>query len=363
MSDAKPPEPTVKRDLYNQFRHEMNLVLRENDESNGQSQRSLLNELFKLERQFKTLLLLNEHGFQTYRRFIEFILGDKSEGGKGNKLSIRPYFRERQDTFSNKVFPILDDFAEAQEKKKTGEKESKRLHRFRINYLFVQWVLSKDHEEVSRYRGPNKRKLSLLHDKMVEIRHLLCENNLPLALNRTALFFSKIPPSHAQYMDLVQDASKGLLEAIDNFVPPYKTVFRSVAIGRIGLNMYDDASSTLVKLPPKDKRILYRARKAKQKNVDISNEDLQSFVAESFGGTTSSEIEMIEAAANQVVSIDAKDEYSRPMSETIADPASMEDHVERKEVGSQLLIQLNKLRVIEKKVLLMKTGEIYGIFE
>jgi DNA-directed RNA polymerase specialized sigma subunit len=357
------PEEHIKRDLYNQFRHEMNLVLRENDESNGQSQKVLLNELFKLEREFKKLMLMNEHGAITYKKFIEFILGDKSEGGKGNKLSIRPYFRERQDTFSNKVFPILDRFAEAQEAKKPVDKEAKSMHHFRINYLFVRWVLDKSPAGTLNYRGPNKRKMKILHDKIVHIRHLLCENNLPLALNRTALFFSKIPPSHAQYMDLVQDSAKGLLEAIDNFVPPYKTVFRSVAIGRIGLNMSEDVGASLVKLPPKDKRILYRVRKAKQKNVDISDKDLQAFVGESFKGTTSAEIEMIEAASNQVVSIDAKDEHSRPMSETIADPTSIEDHVERTEVANQLLVQLNKLKVIEKKVLLMKTGEIYGIFE
>ena len=85
----------------------MNSLLQENDVLNGYSQRDLMNQLFKHERDFKNTLLLNDHGPLIYQQFMEFILGDKVDGGKENKLSIRPYFRERQDTFSNKVFPIL----------------------------------------------------------------------------------------------------------------------------------------------------------------------------------------------------------------------------------------------------------------
>jgi DNA-directed RNA polymerase specialized sigma subunit len=349
---------TNKRDPnYSQFISEMNYVLRENDVANGMSQRDLLNELFKIEREFKVVLLSNGHGPVIYEKFMQFILGQKSEGGKENKLSIRPYFRERQDTFSNKVFPILK------------EKKPKKLHRFRINYLFMKWTM--DH-----YTGPSKRKLNTLIEKAIVIRKTLCENNLPLACNRVALFRKSSPLAHLQYMDLVQDASKGLIEAIDKFVPPYRTVFRTTAIGRMTLNMSEDLTATLVKLPPKDRRILYRARKAKRDNADISGKDMQSFVNESFPQATAGEIEMIEAAANQTVSMSdlaqdgqgqAKSQhggsYSMTGGEQLADPRDTEEDIQNAEIGNKLLVQLGRLKIVEKKVLLMKSGEIYGVLK
>jgi DNA-directed RNA polymerase specialized sigma subunit len=347
MSDTDQRDPN-----YSQFISEMNSMLQENDVVNGLSQRDLMNALFKYERDFKNTLLMNEHGAIVYQKFMEFILGDKADGGKENKLSIRPYFRERQDTFSTKVFPILK------------AKNARKLHRFRINYLFMKWAMDV-------YRGPNKRKLTSLLEKVIETRRLLCENNLPLACNRVALFKKKTPQSHLQYMDLVQDASKGLIEAIDKFVPPYKTVFRTTAIGRMTLNMSEDLSSTLVKLPPKDKRILYRARKAKMNNNDISGEDLQSFVNESFSEATAGDIEMIEAAANQTVSMSTRVNSSQGNSDasasTIGDmlPSEVdtESEIADTEIENKLLVAMGKLDLIEKKVLLMKSGEIYGVLK
>jgi DNA-directed RNA polymerase specialized sigma subunit len=329
--------------LFRKFVNEMDLLLKEEENAQSKSQRHLLNDLFKLESDFKKNLLSSRSGELVYEKFMEFILGDKADGGKENKLSIRPYFRERQNTFSNKVFPILK------------AKSAKRLHRFRINYLFAKWALD-------NYKGPNKKKLDKIYVSILNTRKLLCENNLPLAINRAKLFWSKTPESHLEYMDLIQDSSRGLLEAIDKFVPPYKTVFRSVAIGRMGLNMSEDYSATLVKLPPKDKRILYRARKAKIRNSDISGKDLQSFVNESFADTTAAEIEMIEAAANQVISMDYSPDGSRPMSDTMPDQNISQDEVEKTELTNKLLVLMEKLKNIEKKILLMKHGEMYGIF-
>lgn len=161
-------------------------------------------------------------------------------------------------------------------------------------------------------------------------------------------------------MDLIQDASQGLLEAIDKFVPPYRKVFVSTAIGRMSLNMRDDYSATMVKLPPRDKRILYRARKAKQKNTDISSEQLRSYVSESFKGTTSSQIALIEAAANNIDSLDTP-QGQGDRSYQYADPTAVDEQAEMNEATNKLLVLLNKMRIIERKVLLMKSGEIYGV--
>jgi DNA-directed RNA polymerase specialized sigma subunit len=356
MSDKQQREEN-----YLKFINEMDSLLRENEEISGLSQKQMLMDLMKVEREFKHTMMLNEHGSISYRKFVDFILDDKE-----NKLSIRPYFRERQDTFSNKIFPVLKEYVKIRKNQVDSNKLLKKLHRYRINYLFISWILGADKDGVPHYRGPNKRKMQQLCEQIVKMRHTLCENNLPLACNRAADFSSKTPKSHLQYMDLIQETSRGLIEAIDKFVPPYRKVFVSTAIGRMGLNMQEAYSATLVKLPPKDKRVLYRARKAKQKNTDISGEDLQSYVNESFKGITSSQIALIEAAANNVASIDAPADPSNPndvFSRQYADPTQIEDKVEKTEITNRLLVLLNKLKLIEKKVLLMKSGEIYGVLD
>lgn len=344
--------------LFRKFVDEMDDLLKQNDSANGKSQRQLLNELFKLESDFKSTLLGSKAGEQVYVKFMKFILE-----GKKNKLSIRPYFRERQDTFSKRVFPILK------------AKDPRRLHRFRINYMFVKWVLDsdtvtkRDHAgelveiQVPRYKGRARHKLEKIFAEILKQRELLCENNLPLAIHWAKRFWSKVPQAHLQYMDMIQDSSKGLLEAIDNFVPPYKTVFRSTAIGRMQLNMSEDYSATLIKMSPKDRRILYRARKAKLKNNDISGKELAEFVGESFEGTTAADIEQLEAAANQTVSLDYSPDGGRPMSETLEDESTSVDKVEQDQLQAKLTNLLEKLKVIEKKIILMKHGEIFGIFQ
>lgn len=331
--------------LFRQFVGEMDQMLKENELVDGKSQRQLLNELFKLESEFKKALLSSQSGDLVYKKFMTFILEHKK-----NKLSVRPYFRERQDTFSERVFPILK------------AKDPQKLHRFRINYLFAKWTLDSDKDGQPHYKGKNRRKLVVIYNQILKHREILCENNLPLAIHWAKRFWSKVPQRHLEYMDLIQESSKGLLEAIDNFVPPYKTVFRSTAIGRMGLNMSENYNSTLVKMSPKDKRILYRARKAKQTNADISGKDLTSFVNESFQGTTAADIEQLEAAANQTVSIDHSPEGGRPMSETLEDPYSTSEKVEKAELHVKLTVLLEKLKVIEKKILLMKHGEMFGLF-
>lgn len=331
--------------LFRKFVTEMDAMLRSNENESDKSQRQLLNELFKLESDFKKLLLSNNSGDLIYKKFMDYILNDKK-----NKLSVRPYFRERQDTFSNRVFKILKD------------KDSKRLHRFRINYLFAKWVLDNDDTGKPRYTGRHRVKMQNIYLEILERRRLLCENNMPLAIHWAKRFWADLPKTHLEYMDLIQDSNRGLLEAIDNFVPPYKTVFRSTAIGRMGLNMSEDFGSTLIKLSPKDRRILYRVRMAKKANENITEEELVKFVQESFKGVTYAHIFELEQATSGLASMDYSPDGTRSMAETIADPDAETDKVENAQLRAKLTLQLERLKIIEKKVLVMKHGELYGIF-
>lgn len=324
--------------LFRKFVIEMDSLIKENIAIDAKSQRQALNELFKVEREFKKILLSTKHGELAYSKFMEFILEDKS-----NMLTSRVYFREKQETFSSKMFKAFH------------KNEPKRLYKFRINYLFASWIMKV-------YKGPHRKKLNKLLEKMAEIRRSLCENNLPLAINRAKLFWKRVPESHLEYMDLIQTASEGLINAIDKFVPPYKTVFRSVAIGRMTLNMSTDYSSTTVKLPPKERRILYRATMAKRKNDSVSSEEVAKYVNESFKGVTESDIRDIEAAASQVINIDDKEEGSFSMSETLADPSNSFEQIEAKELKVKLMKLLSSLKALELKVVLLKNGSIDNIF-
>lgn len=325
------------RNLFRQFIGEMDSMLRENERDDGRDQKTLLNELFILESRFKKTMLSHESGRVVYKKFMTFILEEK-----GNILSARVYFRERQDTFTEKLFKAFH------------RKNSRMLHKFRINFLFVKWAM--DH-----YKGPHKKILNAIMKQMLDVRHILCQNNLPLAINRAKIFWSHVPQSHMEYMDFIQAASEGLVSAIDKFVPPYKTVFRSTAIGRMTLNMLTDYNDTLVKIPPKEKRILYRANVAKRKKNLTDQSKVVDYVNESFEGVTGTQLSEIEAAASHVVDLNQKPDDGEGYSlvEKLADESeNVEQNAMDNEQNRRMKSGLKKLEVIEKKVVYLKNGDV-----
>jgi DNA-directed RNA polymerase specialized sigma subunit len=319
------------------FVGKMDSILKENEKEIGKSQRQLLNDLFSVEKQFKALLLKSKEGEKVYEDFINFILEEKE-----NTLSCRPYFRERQDTFTKRIFNLFK------------KKDSKRLQKYKINYKFMKWAIEK-------YTGKNKRSMRKLIKEAEHIRKTLCENNLPLVLNKVRMFWSKTPQKHLDYMDLVQTSTEGLLIAIDNFVPPYNTVFRSVAIGRMTLNMMEDYNDTMVKLSPKDKRILYRANKAKNIKENVSKTELTDFVNESFKGVSSEDIENLQKATTEIVDLYSPSSSGLAPVEQIADKNSIEDIVEKTQLKERLMYLMKNLTLLESKVLLLKHGEFEGL--
>jgi hypothetical protein len=170
-----------------------------------------------------------------FESFLALILDEKK-----NILSARPYFRERQKSFSNRVSPAL--------KKRSAE----RLQKFNYNYLFVQFAMKV-------YKGRSRKELASLADQIRDSREKLIERNMPLAINRAKMFWGKVPKADRELMDFVQLAAEGLISAVDKFVLPYRTVFRSVIIGRVTGNMTEASSDTMMHFYPSDKRILYKA--------------------------------------------------------------------------------------------------------
>lgn len=272
------------QDIFKNFIKTMNDVLMENTEVDGRNQQSLLEDLFTLETEFRQSLISLPDGKEIYDKFILFITEDK-----GNILSARAYFRERQSVFSDKISRCFK------------EKRADDLFEFHINYHFIKWVCG-------TYKGNGKKSLNDIFTKVIDIRKVLCENNIPLAINRAKIFWSRIPNSHLEYMDFIQNASEGLMNAIDKFVPPYKTVFRSVAIGRMTLNMLTDHNATTVKFSPTERRILYRANNARVKAKLINPAEVLSYVNESFSKVTADRLQEILSAAGELISMNVQND-------------------------------------------------------
>jgi len=216
------------------------------------SQKLQVEGLVKLEKQFRKALCDHREGLKVYEAFVHFILEVKK-----NILSARPYFRERQKTFSSRVSPALK------------KRNALALHRFGFNYLFVKFAM-----KVYRGKGKRRRDLLALANQIRDERDALIQRNLPLAINRAKMFYNKIPKSDREYMDYIQMANEGLISAVDKFVLPYRTVFRSVIIGRAVGNMTEASSDTIMHFFPSDKRILYKAnsiihRQGKDRIADV----------------------------------------------------------------------------------------------
>ena len=225
------------------------------------TQKQQVDGLIKLERQFKQELQSHRKGLKVYDEFMKFILEDKK-----NILAARPYFRERQKTFSTRISPVLKN------------KNVKGLYRFSFNYIVVMFAM-----KAYTGKGRNLKILKALAKQIGVERDALIQRNMPLAINRAKLFWSRVPKAEKEYMDFIQLCNEGLISAVDKFVPPYRTVFRSVAIGRMVGNMTEASSDTVMHFYPSDKRILYKANAAAHRQkldkledvLDAINQDKQ----------------------------------------------------------------------------------------
>lgn len=207
-------------------------------------QKKQMETLVALETEFRKTLISHSLGNWAYRRFVHFICEEKR-----NILAARPYFRERQKLFTDEISKAL---------KKRNEKT---LYKFHANFQFILYVMRlrpwKPGSPVTR-----------LYNKIQALRNELIETNMPLALNRSRIFFSHTPASHLAYMDLMQISSEGLMSAIDKYCLPFSSNFRSVIIGRIVGNFIENYSETQLHFYPTDKRKIYRANKFAGKHVD-----------------------------------------------------------------------------------------------
>jgi DNA-directed RNA polymerase specialized sigma subunit len=294
--------------------------------------------LIALEEKFRQTLIDHYWGPSVYRMFVRYIRDDRK-----SILAARPYFRELQPTFAREISEALK------------ARYAVGLYRFRLNYQFMRFVMA------AKPWG-QKSELVKLAEQIEKLRSEIVETNIPLAISRARIFWSRTQKSVLTYMDLVQIASEGLMAAVDKFVPPFRTVFRSVAIGRMTGNMIESYSETMIHFYPADARRIYRAHKLLGRNLDsvIDYEVLAEKVNENADEkhrVTSDELANLLAAAS-CVSMDSSsgdDDTVEVVSRFAAPESTRPDvQVEKADSMSHLYTACAKLSILEQKLLRLK---------
>jgi len=317
------------------------------EETLRQRQRKQVKKLIRLERDFSKALQKHQSGPKVYTEFFEFICETRR-----NILDARPYFRERAKTFT--LF-ISDAFKKRQPKK---------IYRFRMNYSFVQWVL-----KARKWRKGSA--IVTYANQIKKLRDQMVEENLPLAISQSLLFWNATPKAHLSFMDLVQIHSMALLLAVDKFAPEddtgmseseslaqYKALL-GVAVGIMRRDRVNNYSATMVHLYPDDRQKLYWANKLLRYFPDgVDHEVLAEWMnADSPPElqTTGPEIANLLAGVN-FVSSDVPNEEGDCMVDSFeaSDDIRPDVQVENANLLACVSIAISKLSCLERKLLRLK---------
>jgi RNA polymerase sigma factor (sigma-70 family) len=317
------------------------VILGHGGENTTPRQKAQVENLVKLETQFRRALIRHRWGPLAYRDFIGFILDERR-----NILEARPFFRERNSTFTSQISDLLRN------------RSARGLYRFHFNYQFIRFVMK------SRPWG-KKSEVRLIHDELIKARQELIEMNMPLAMSQARMFYGKMQKSHLDLMDFIQIASEGLIAAIDKFCLPYTTVFRTVATHRMKGNFIDCYSETSLHFYPKDRRRLYQAYKwiKEQQGKEFSYEDLVTEINKRLKpneATTVEEIVTLIGAASVVSANGIPVEMDEGQATTVLEryESPSEDRPDRQfeeaEANHALSVAMEKLTCLERKFLKLK---------
>lgn len=302
-------------------------------------QQRQLKELIGLEDEFRRTLINKPIGIKVYRTFVRYIVSQKR-----NILAARPFFRERQRIFTRSISKAL----------KTGDIE--KLQKFRFNFTFIQFILA------SHDWRPNAKVVRIAR-KIVRLRWELVTLNLPLAISRARIFFSRTPRSHLDYMDFVDIACEGLMNAVDKYVPSVDAgAFPSVAIQRMTGNFIEEYSETKIHFYPVDKRKIYRANKILGRQSDQN--DLEALAnkvnigVEKSGCTTANELAGL-LAAQSCISIELQvqeGEDSVRIEDRFEAPRETQPDVicENRDLIFNLNMAMSVLTIFEQKLLRLR---------
>jgi len=307
----------------------MNVILEDLSENDKRNQGELLNQLFEEECKFRDKLSRSKAGRKVFEDFIHFIVEEEK-----NLLTCRVFFRERQKVFSSKVVKAIES------------NNVLAVSKFKINYKFCTWAMSRAPESLQKQLQPTL-------NKIIDLRKKVCEQSLPSAIHKAKVFWATVNYSQLSYMDMIQLASEGLMIAIDKYELPYAANFGNVVYGRMTLAVADAHNDTLLKFSIKERRILQRAKRAMQKDVP----SIESFVKESFADTNATEITDI-VNAESSLALDTPLEGGGQIGDFITDGVTPEQKATETNLHVSLYKKLSILNKIELKIVHLKYGEL-----
>ncbi len=305
----------------------------------NEQQKAQMEGLAADETLFKTMLIRHKHGDTIFRGWIKYITDERR-----NIMSARPFFRERNETFKKKIAGAL------------ATREPKNIYEFQFNGFWVRWVMGR----YGKLLG-EKSQVAKVADRIFAMRREIAEQNLPLVFSQAKIFRNKTAAAPTlEFMDMIQVAVEGLMSAIDKYAMPWTPVFRGVIVGRAKGNLIAEYSEPFLHFFPLDRQKIYRANRAKRRNLDLSeiveavNMDLPEHKR-----TNEEEIQVLMNASSHT-SLDQTVRRTNEKSETYIEimgadeSANPELAAESNELGTKLSGALSFLSVVEKKALALK---------
>lgn len=311
-------------------------------------QRTQIESIVEQEADFRQHIIESGDPLNVYPKFIDYICNRRR-----NILAARPFFRERHETFTNFISGALK------------EKDIVELQKYHFNFPFIALA-------IREFGCKDDPVLFGLYESIDRLRKQVVEMNMPLAISRVDIFWSKTPKSQLAYMDLVQIASEGMLSAVDKYCLPFSSVFRSVAIGRMVGNFIENYSETMIHFYPTDRRKIYRANKVahKHKNAeDVDYESIAEYVNSDIENpehqTNANEIADLMAAASCLSGAEQSIHVSYDVEESSSESLGVSEErfrpdvrVEQSDTYKKMREAVKSLPLIEQKLIRLKGVEL-----
>jgi len=188
---------------------------------------------------------------------------------------------------------------------------------------------------------------------------------MPLAINIAMKFYKAVPKSHVSLMDMINASSSGLSIGVDKWVGPFRTVFRSVCIGRMKSNIMELYNQTFLHFYPSDKKIIYKANllksREKIKDPKILLKRINEYLKESGDKRVlkAHELEdLLNGSSMTSVETEIDDEGYTLYDTYVDDNGNVEKNAEKRDVLSKTLVACQGLDTIERKIIRLKGVEL-----
>lgn len=304
-------------------------------------QKFQVEKMMSLEETFRKTINSYKQSDKIYQKFLIYI---KIE--KGNILKARPYFRENSKTFGDKISPAFK------------EENIDSLKKFHINYKLINFI-------IKNWRGNLPKKAKKALEEHSYIRQKIIENSMPLAINEAMKFYKAVPKNHVSLMDMINASMAGLAIGVDKWVGPFRTVFRSVCIGRMKSNIMELYNQTFLHYYPSDKKIIYKINLLKSREKIEENKELLNRINDYLEEQNDKrKLNMYELEdlmnGSSVKSVESDiDEEGYSVYDHFYDPEqNIENNIEKKDIIKNLIIECNKLGALEIKIIKLKGVEL-----